>query len=35
LNGCINDVMSMRNLLIKYKGFDAKDINIMIDTDSR
>eukprot|EP00050_Salpingoeca_kvevrii_P011665 m.17049 g.17049 ORF g.17049 m.17049 type:complete len:373 (-) comp3563_c0_seq1:140-1258(-) len=33
LNGCVNDVYSMRDLLIRHKGFQAENIEIYIDTD--
>eukprot|EP00052_Salpingoeca_macrocollata_P004955 m.44569 g.44569 ORF g.44569 m.44569 type:complete len:428 (-) comp14567_c0_seq1:79-1362(-) len=35
LRGCINDVMSIHSMLTRYKGFDASNIKIMIDTDNR
>jgi hypothetical protein len=35
LNGCINDVLAIRKMLISVKGFDASNITVMIDTDKR
>src|SRR3989304_7973261 len=31
LKGCVNDVESMRDLLIKFFGFNAEDIRVLID----
>ena len=31
LNGCVNDVTNIRDILLKYFGFDVNDIRILID----
>lgn len=31
LNGCVNDVTNLRDILLKYFGFDIKDIKVMTD----
>jgi hypothetical protein len=31
LNGCVNDVTNIRDILLKYLGFDVKDIRVVID----
>eukprot|EP00898_Chlorokybus_atmophyticus_P006574 jgi/Chlat1/6918/Chrsp52S06592 len=33
LNGCVNDVFQMKQLLVTRYGFDERDITVMIDTD--
>eukprot|EP00051_Salpingoeca_urceolata_P025125 m.446114 g.446114 ORF g.446114 m.446114 type:complete len:394 (+) comp20307_c4_seq3:1732-2913(+) len=35
LRGCVNDVFSMKKLLVQHKGFPESNITLMIDTDSR
>ena len=34
LKGCINDVHTMKSLLVNIYGFKEQDITVMIDTDS-
>lgn len=31
LNGCVNDVTNVRNVLLKYFGFTTKDIRVVVD----
>ena len=31
LNGCVNDVTNIRDILLKYFGFDVNDIRVLID----
>lgn len=31
LNGCINDVTNVRDILLKYFGFDSKEIRVLVD----
>uniref|UniRef100_A0A7S1XHI8 Peptidase C14 caspase domain-containing protein n=2 Tax=Compsopogon caeruleus TaxID=31354 RepID=A0A7S1XHI8_9RHOD len=35
LKGCVNDVMTMKEILTTVKGFSESDITILIDTDSK
>ncbi|MBT9164875.1 MAG: hypothetical protein DDT23_00886 [candidate division WS2 bacterium] len=31
LNGCVNDVTNVRDILLKYFGFTTKDIRVLVD----